>query len=76
MPHHTSVSKDNDILIIDTQMVYKNKRYYTNTTLHMIFSVTYYLKLRNVVSIYCMSHIQPPNVKAMFGHLFNINNFT
>ena len=36
-----------------------------DTTLNMIFSVTYYLKLQNAISIYYISHILPTNVKLI-----------
>ena len=37
-------------------------------TLHMIFSVTYYLELQNVIIIYCISHTFPTNTSWLFGH--------
>ena len=36
-----------------------------HTTLNIIFSVTYYLELCNAISIYCISHILPTNVKLV-----------
>ena len=47
-----------------------------NTTKNMIFSVTYHLQLRNVVSIYSTSHILFANVKLVVWTLWNIDNFT
>ena len=35
------------------------------STLNMIFSVTYYSELRNVISIYCVCCILPTNVKLV-----------
>ena len=36
-----------------------------NTTIYMIFSVIYYLELRNATYIYYISHILPTNVKLV-----------
>ena len=33
--------------------------------LYTIFSVTYYLELRNAISIYCTSHSLPTNIKLV-----------
>ena len=45
------------------------------STVNMIFNVTYYLELCNVVSIYRISHILPKTVKLVVWTLYNINNF-
>jgi hypothetical protein len=37
----------------------------TNTTLLIVFSVTYYLELCNAVTIYCISHLSPTKVKLV-----------
>ena len=37
----------------------------SSATLNMIFSVTYYLELRIVISIYYTSHILPTKVKLV-----------
>ena len=34
----------------------------------MLMNVTYNLKLRNAIFIYCTSRILPINVKWLFGH--------
>ena len=34
-------------------------------TLNMVFSVSYYLELHDVIFIYCRSHILPANVKLV-----------
>ena len=46
------------------------------TTLNMIFSVTYYLEVYNVIYVYCISHILPTNVELVLWTLQNDNNFT
>ena len=45
-------------------------------TLYMVFSVTYYLKLHNAISIYYISHILTTNVKSVVWTLKKINNLT
>ena len=38
---------------------------YTSATLNIVVSVTYYLELRNVISICCKSHVLPTNAKLV-----------
>ena len=38
------------------------------TTLDIISSITYYFKLRNVVTIYYISHILSTNINWLYGH--------
>ena len=46
------------------------------TTLNIVNNVTYYLELRNVISIYCISHVSPKKLNWLYKHSSNINNFT
>ena len=43
------------------------------STLNMLFSVTYYLKLCNVIIVYCASHFLPAIVELVVWTLSNIN---
>ena len=46
------------------------------TTLNLIFSVTYYLELRNAITVNCSSHFLPTKVKLVVWTLWNINIFS
>jgi hypothetical protein len=43
----------------------KYKLLHATTTLDIVFSVTCYLELRNVVYVSCISHILPTNVRLV-----------
>jgi hypothetical protein len=45
-----------------------------DTTLSVVFGLTYYLELRNVLSLYCISHTLSTNVNVVVWKLYNINN--
>ena len=45
-----------------SNMTLKGKKV-ERTTLNIVYSATYYLQLRNVVSILCISHILATNIK-------------
>jgi hypothetical protein len=45
-------------------------------TQNVIFSVTYYVELRNAITVYCASHFLPTMVELVVWTLLNINIFT
>ena len=49
-------------------LAFRNLRSYGGTTLNIVFSVTYSLKLCNVIFIYCTSHILPKMSYEFFGN--------
>ena len=50
----------------------QRKCYRLNTTLDIVFTVTYYLELRNAIAIYSIFHILPKNVKLVVWTLTNL----
>ena len=46
------------------------------STLDFVFSVTYYLELRNAITVCCISHFLPTKVKLVVWRFFNNNIFT
>ena len=53
-----------------------HRSWFRVTTLNMIFSVTYYLELRNAITVYCSSHFWPTKSNWLFGHYRTLTFFT